>query len=158
MKSYRSVAASAALLLLMPFTATLAQTAAGATSDTPSASDSSPLFASFNGARLGMSHEDVRKALGKPKEADDAQDFFELSQSRRIRVYYDSEGKAKALVATYIGSGSSAPTPEAILGTTFASAADGSGSGTVDSPDGYRISYSRTAGDPAMVFITVQKK
>jgi hypothetical protein len=136
----------------------LAMTASGGQSTGTPAASTESLFKEFKGARLGMPSSEVRRLLGKPEEKDAAQEFYVLSEVRRIRVYYDSEGQVSALVASFIGKDSGAPSPEAILGEPIAPGANGAANGSSFRPeDGYRVSYSRTADESPMVFITIQK-
>jgi hypothetical protein len=148
----KSMVSAAALALV------LGTTVFGGQSTAAPAPSAETLFEEFKGARLGMSPSEVRRLLGKPNEKDDAQEFYVLSDVRRIRVYYDSDGHVNALVASFIGKESGAPSPEAILGEPVVAGANGAASGSSFRPkDGYRVSYSRTADESPMVFITVQK-
>jgi hypothetical protein len=149
---------SAAVLTTLLVAAVAGSQSAGAPAPAGGVTDSDAVFQIFKGARLGMKAEEVRKILGRPQEKDDAQDFYVLSETHRIRVYYGADGGATALVASFVGEGSGAPTPEAILGGPAEPTANGSASGSALRPEkGYRVSYSRTAADTPMVFITVQK-
>ena len=112
----------------------------------------------FEGIRLGMSRGEVEAQLGKPSEEDKSQAYYERSAQRRIRVYFDANGKATALVASFIGNDTDAPSPESILGTPLHAATDGTVSGVANrATEGYRVSYSRTMGETPMVFVTLQK-
>lgn len=117
-----------------------------------------PLYREYKGVALGMSADEVRKKLGKPKDAGKVQDFFVFSDRERTRVYYDDKGNASAVIVTYIGKSSNAPTPQAILGAELESNADGSMYKLVQYPKaGYWIAYSRTAGSEPLTIITMQK-
>jgi hypothetical protein len=117
-----------------------------------------PLYQEFRGVRLGMTAEEVRAQLGKPKDKGDEMDYFEFDDAHRARVYYDADAKAEAIIATYVGDESGAPKPEAILGTSIEMAEDGSGSKKVDYPAaGYWVAYSRTAGEVGFVTITMKR-
>jgi hypothetical protein len=156
----KSVLPAVSLALLLAATGGAVSTAqsAGPQASGGGRGVSDSLFKAFNGARLGMAAEEVRQILGKPEEQDDAQDYYSLSETRQIRVYYDGDGKANALVASFVGAQSGAPSAEEILGTPVEPGANGSTSGSILRPEeGYRVSYSRTPGDTPMVFITVQK-
>ncbi len=119
---------------------------------------SSILTGVFRGIQLGMTSQEVRKLIGKSDLKDDELELFKLSATRRIRVYYAADGRARAIVSTFFGDDSGAPAPEAVLGTSIRLAEDGSGSGTLESPDeGYSIVYSRVGGDNPMVLITMQR-
>jgi hypothetical protein len=117
-----------------------------------------PLYRDFKGVTIGMSIDEVRSKLGKPKEKFDDQDFFVLSDKERARVYYDAGKKARAIIATYIGDDSGAPLPVAVIGMEIESKQDGSMHKLVTYPEaGYWLSYSRTAGNDPLVMITMQK-
>jgi hypothetical protein len=116
-----------------------------------------PPYQELKGARLGMAAEEIHGLLGKPTEKDETVEYFEFSDVERARVYYGVDGKAEAIVATYIGSTSAAPTPEAVLGSSIEFAPDGSGSRRVDYPAlGYWVAYSRTAGEKPYTIITMK--
>jgi hypothetical protein len=119
---------------------------------------STPVFEGYKGVRLGMAAEEVRSTLGKPSEKDKVQDFFEVSDHERARVYYDGDGKANAIVVVYRGAGSGAPDPRTVFGVDVPPGADGSISKMVAYPEaGYWIAYTRSAGDEPMVVVTMQK-
>ena len=116
-----------------------------------------PLYREYRGVTLGMSASDVRAKLGKPEEKSDVMDFFVFSERERARVYY-TDGKASAVIATYIGKDASAPAPAAVLGAEVEAKPDGSMYRMTQYPQaGYWVAYSRTAGESPMVMITMQK-
>jgi hypothetical protein len=116
-----------------------------------------PLYAEYKGVRLGMSADEVRQKLGRPKETGKEQDLFVFSDTERARVYYDSAKKATAIISTFIGKASNAPTPEAVLGTAVEAKPDGTLYKLVQYPEaGYWVAYSRTAGDEPLTIITMQ--
>lgn len=116
-----------------------------------------PLYGEYKGVKLGMSADEVRAKLGKAEEKSDAMDFYVFSNAERARVYYQN-GKASAIIATYIGRDSQAPAPAAVLGEEIEAKADGSMYKMTMYPQaGYWVAYSRTAGDQPMTIITMQK-
>ena len=116
-----------------------------------------PLYKEYRGVTLGMDAKDVRAKLGKPEEKSDVMDFYVFNDRERARVYY-TDGKATAVIATYIGKDASAPAPSAVLGTEIEAKPDGSMyQMTPYKQAGYWVAYSRTAGDSPMVMITMQK-
>jgi hypothetical protein len=116
-----------------------------------------PLYKEYRGVTLGMSAKDVRAKLGKPQEKSDAMDFYVFNDRERARVYY-TDGKASAVIATYIGKDGGAPPPAAVLGSEIEAKADGSMYQMKPYREaGYWVAYSRTAGDAPMVIITMQK-
>ena len=126
-----------------------------ASATTPAAE---PVFKGYKGVSLGLSADEVRAKLGNPKEKSDEMDFFVFSDRERARVYYDKDKKAHAVIVTYIGPNAGAPPAAAVIGTEVEANADGSMYKMVAYPQaGHWIAYSRTAGDPPMVMITMQK-
>ena len=116
-----------------------------------------PLYREYRGVTLGMSASDVRAKLGKPQEKSDVMDFYVFNERERARVYY-TDGKATAVIATYIGKDGGAPPPVAVLGAEIEAKADGSMYMMTPYPQaGYWVAYSRTPGDSPLVMITMQK-
>lgn len=138
-------------------TKTEAQVAAGLTREPVTAKPAEPLYREYRGVTLGMSAADVRVKLGKPEEKSDEMDFFVFNERERARVYY-KDGKASAVIATYIGRDAAAPAPTAVLGTEIEAKPDGSMYRMTPYPQaGYWVAYSRTPGDAPLVMITMQK-
>jgi hypothetical protein len=116
-----------------------------------------PLYREYRGVTLGMSAKDVRAKLGKPEEKSDVMDFYVFNDRERARVYY-TDGKATAVIATYVGKDAGAPAPAAVLGTEIDAKPDGSMyMMTPYKQAGYWVAYSRTPGDSPLVMITMQK-
>ncbi|HEU4593803.1 MAG TPA: hypothetical protein VFS10_01455 [Pyrinomonadaceae bacterium] len=116
-----------------------------------------PLYGEYRGVKLGMSADEVRAKFGKPEEKSDEMDFFVFSDKERARVYY-RDGKASAVIATYIGTEAEAPAPASVLGTEIEAKPDGSMYHMAKYPQaGYWVAYSRTPGDAPLVMITMQK-
>jgi hypothetical protein len=116
-----------------------------------------PLYREYKGIQIGMTAKDVRARFGKPEEKSDAMDFYVFSDKERARIYYQ-DGKASAIIATYLGNESGAPAPLEVLGTDIEAKPDGSLYQIKTYPQaGYWVAYSRTSGDSPMVIITMQK-
>lgn len=137
---------------------TVTQVASGPASETAAAKGTvEPLYREYRGVKLGMSADEVRAKLGKPEEKSDVMDFFVFSDKERTRVYYQ-DGKASAVIATYMGEETAAPEPAAVLGTDIEAKPDGSMYRMTPYPKaGYWVAYSRTPGDSPLVMITMQK-
>lgn len=149
---------SLGVLLASPAVAIPALSEGGAGAPAIPRAQSAPVYSEFRGVRLGMTAEEVRSRLGKPQSSDKAQDFFVFSDHERARVYYDADGGATAIVASYFGKQSNAPSALAIVGEEVEPDSNGAISRTVKHPErGYTIIYSRTGGDTPMVFVTLQK-
>lgn len=133
------------------------QVASAPAGEAVAAKAAEPLYKEYRGVVLGMSAKDVRAKLGKPQEKSDVMDFYVFNGRERARVYY-TDGKATAVIATYIGKDAAAPAPAKVLGTEIEAKADGSMyQMTPYKQAGYWVAYSRTGGDSPMVMITMQK-
>jgi len=140
-------------------TAPPAQTAATPAGEAVAAKPAAPepLYREYRGVTLGMKAAEVRAKLGKPQEKSDEMDFYVFSDRERARVYY-TDGKATAVIATYIGKDGGAPPPVAVLGAEVEAKPDGSMYMMKPYREaGYWVAYSRTPGDSPMTIITMQK-
>lgn len=116
-----------------------------------------PPFHQYKGVRIGMSAEEVRKALGNPQEKSTEQDFYVFSEKETAQFFYDASQKVSALAVTYMGEGSGAPTAQAVFGSPVETKPDGSVYKMERFPkSGYWLSYSRVA-DAQMVSVTLKK-
>jgi hypothetical protein len=126
------------------------------TATTKAANANVPVFADYRGVTIGMAADEVRSKLNNVKKGD-RQDFVSFSEHESAQIYYDDKGKVTAISIDYIG-GSSAPTPETVLGAAIEPKPDGSMYQLNRYSDaGYWVSYNRTAGDKPIVTITMQK-
>jgi hypothetical protein len=117
-----------------------------------------PVYATYRGIKIGMTADEVRKAVDHLKEKGDAQDFFVFSDNETAEVFYDKNHEVTAVSIDYTGKNSGAPLPEQVVGQTIQAKPDGSMYALVRYPDaGYWVSYNRTAGDNGTVTITMQK-
>jgi hypothetical protein len=131
---------------------------AAAASSNDDANALAPVYHDFKGVQIGMSADEVRRKLGRPKESDETQDFFVFSDTQLARVYYDNAHKATAIIVTYIGKSNGAPSPKDILGSDIEAKSDGSMYKMVQYPKaGFWVAYSRVSGDEPMTIITMQK-
>ena len=117
-----------------------------------------PVFKEYRGIKIGMSADEVRKLVDKLRDKGDKQDFFVLSDTETAQVFYDKEGKVRAISIDYLGKGSDPPMPVEVLGEEIQRKSDGSMYGLKRYPAaGFWIAYNRTAGDDPTVTITMQK-
>lgn len=116
-----------------------------------------PYWSQYKGVRLGMSMDEVRDKLDGLKDKGKAQDFFVFSDAENGQVFYDQEGKVKAIAVNYLDS-KKAPDVIAVFGEEVQAKDDGSMYKLVRYPDaGFWVAYSRTAGDPPLTAVTIQK-
>jgi hypothetical protein len=116
-----------------------------------------PVYADVVGIKLGMSTDEVRDKLGKPRDKSERQDFFVFSDSKTAQIYYDDKGKVVTLSVDYFGKDVNAPSPEEVLGEAVQPKADGSIFQRKRYPEaGCWVAYNRTAGENPTVTIVVQ--
>jgi hypothetical protein len=117
-----------------------------------------PVFTEYKGVKIGMSADDVRRQLGKPKESDKTQDVFMFSDKEYVQIYYDNARKVTAVSINYMGKDNDAPAAKDVLGKEPEAKADGSIYELVRYPDaGYWVSYNRMNGDSPLTTVTMQK-
>lgn len=116
-----------------------------------------PVLTDYRGVQIAMSADEVRSKLDHQKVKDKEQDLFVFSEKESAQVYYDEQGKVKAIAVTY-ATDRDAPTPQAVLGKEVQPKADGSIYELVRYADaGYWVAYSRTAGESPTITVTMQK-
>jgi hypothetical protein len=117
-----------------------------------------PVFHDYKGVQIGMNADEARRKLGEPKEKGDTQDFYVFSEKETAQVFYDGSKNVMAISVDYLGEGSGAPNCKSVLGAEIEHKADGSMYKMVRYPkQGYWVSYNRTAGDPPIITVTMQK-
>jgi hypothetical protein len=85
-------------------------------------------------------------------------DLYMFSDTESVQFYYDADKLVNAIMITYTGDLTKAPTAKDIFGEDVEARPDGGISKMVRYPKaGYWISYNRTAGDDAIVSIAMQK-
>jgi hypothetical protein len=116
-----------------------------------------PKWTEYKGVSIGMSMDEVRDKLDGLKEKGKVQDFFVFSDKENGQVFYDEEGKVKAIAVNYLDS-KNAPDVLAVFGEEVQAKEDGSMYKLVRYPDaGFWVAYSRTAGDEPLITVTIQK-
>lgn len=135
----------------------MAQAKAVKSNEAPASGSLQPKWTDYKGVRLGMSMDEVRDKLDGLKEKGKVQDFFVISDAENGQVFYDEEGKVKAIAVNYLD-GKKAPDVLTVLGEEVQAKEDGSLYKLVRYPDaGYWVAYSRTAGDTPLITVTIQK-
>ena len=116
------------------------------------------LFNEYRGVKIGMPAADVRTKLGKAKEESDAQDQYMFSENESVQFYYDGSKNVNAMMITFQGDVSKAPTAKDVFGDDVPPNADGMIFKMEKYPKaGFWISYTRTSRADAMVNIALQK-
>ena len=117
-----------------------------------------PLFAAYKGVTIGMPMADAREKLGKSKEKSEAEDYWEFDNDESVRVLYGPEKEVRVISINYDAKEAATPTGLAVFGKELEAKADGSKYKMVHYNDaGFWVSYVRTAGDNALVIVTLQK-
>lgn len=115
-----------------------------------------PLYSAYRGVMIGMTAEETRQKLGAPAQSSAEIDLYDLSPTEMAQVYYDQAHRVKAISVDFFG-GTGAPTASAVVGAVETKP-DGSIYKLVRYPRlGFWVSYNRTAGNPTIVSVTIQK-
>ncbi len=119
-----------------------------------------PAWQNYKGVAIGTTAAEVREKLGAPK-LDDADGFFYVfSDTETAQVMFDDKKNVSLISVVYAAEYATPPTFADVFGKTEALTAkpDGSIYKMVRYTDaGYWVSYSRMAGEKAMVTITIRK-
>lgn len=117
-----------------------------------------PLFSEYKGVTIGMPMVDARAKLGKAAEQTDAEDYWEFAKDESVRVLYGPDKMVRAISINYDANQAGAPTALIVFGKEVNAKPDGSMHKMVEyNKAGFWISYVRTAGENAMVIVTLQK-
>ena len=61
----------------------------------PAAQIAEPVYREYRGVRIGMSKEQVRQKLGTPGDVNDRQDFFNITGTESVQVFYDAAARPR---------------------------------------------------------------
>lgn len=115
-----------------------------------------PLFSEYKGIRLGITAQEVRAKLGNPTLKGDDQDYYVFSETETAQFAYDKALKVVTISIDYTGPG--APDYRNVVGPVIDENQDGSLYKLVRyEAQRFWVSYSRSAGTPPVVTITIQK-
>ena len=146
-----------AISVLVLLSAGIAQGQKSRSASTTATATQQPFYADYKGVRLGMSREEVHAKLGSPSMKDSEMDYFAFSDSEAAQVVYDATSKVKLISVDY-QEGIGAPSPATVVGAELERKADGSLYRIVHyNRQKFWVSYSRTAGPPNIVTVTIQK-
>ena len=129
-----------------------------ATAFSESAATQQPLYSDYKGVRIGMSTDEARAKLGQPTRQFENQDFYVVSETETVQVIYDATHKVTAVSVDYLGDKTGAPNYKQIVGDNIQTKPDGSMYKLVRYEQlGFWVSFNRTAGEPAVISVTIQK-
>lgn len=112
----------------------------------------------YKAIAIGSLTDDVRKKLGDPKDKSDAQDLYVFSDDESAQFIYSADKKVTAIMITFTGKLTGAPTAKDVFGEDVPAKADGGIFKMVRYPKaGYWISFNKIVGDDSMVSIAMQK-
>lgn len=112
----------------------------------------------YKAIAIGSLTDDVRKKLGDPKDKSDAQDLYVFSDDESAQFIYGADKKVTAIMITFTGKLTGAPTAKDVFGEDVPAKADGGIFKMVRYPKaGYWISFNKIVGDDSMVSIAMQK-
>jgi hypothetical protein len=117
-----------------------------------------PLYTAYRGVRIGMKAQEVRTTLGEPLQKADDMDFYVFSGGKEMaQIAYDASHAVTAISVDYLG-GVGAPDPKLVVGPNLDLKPDGSIYKLVRYDSlGVWVYYNRTASQPPIVTITIQK-
>jgi hypothetical protein len=118
-----------------------------------------PVIQDYRGIKIGMTAAEVKDKLGKPKVEDETGLFFALSDDESVQIALDTDKTVRVISVMY-SKDEKAPKFEDVFGKEVKITAqpDGSVYNLMQYPEaGYWVVYSRTAGDDAMVIVTMQE-
>lgn len=118
-----------------------------------------PVMQDYRGVKIGMTADEVKDKLGKPKDEDEAGLFYTLSGDESVQIVLDTDKTVRVISVMY-SRDEKAPKFEDVFGKEVKVAAqpDGSVYNLMQYPEaGYWVVYSRTAGEDATVIVTLQE-
>lgn len=119
-----------------------------------------PVMQDYRGVKLGMTADEAREKLGKPKTEDENGFFYVFSDDETAQVLLDGDHKVNVISVTYSNDYHNPPSCEDVFGKGVEPETKPSGTlyKRVTFPkDGYWVAYSRTAGDKPIVSVMFNK-
>ena len=119
-----------------------------------------PVWQGYKGVAIGMTGAQVREKLGVPKSEDAEGFYYIFSETETAQILLDAGKKVKTISVVFSEEHKGAPTFPDVFGRTATAEpkTDGSIFKMMRYEDaGYWISYSRSAGEKAMIIVTIQK-
>ena len=123
-----------------------------------SAATQQPPYSAYKGVRIGMSTDEARTKLGQPTQKLENQDFYVVSETETVQVFYDATQRVTAISVDYLGDKGGAPDYKGIVGANIQVKPDGSMYKLVRYEQlGFWVSFNRTAGDLPIITVTIQQ-
>ncbi|MEO6051602.1 MAG: hypothetical protein ABIP78_09770 [Pyrinomonadaceae bacterium] len=120
-----------------------------------------PAISSLKGVSVGMTKDEVKEALGKPKMSDKTSMNYTFSKTETAQIRFDEKGKARTIAVIYTNGDETAPSFSDIFGpdVPLVKGKNGSEYKLIRYRDvGYYVAYSRTiVSKKAMTVITMRK-
>lgn len=117
-----------------------------------------PVYTGYKNVTIGMPMDQARAKLGTARDKSDAEDYYVISENETVQVQFDADKKVRTIAVNFIGNNPSAPAAKAVFGSDAEIRPDGGAFKMVRYPKaGYWVSYIKTAGENAMVIVTIQR-
>ena len=119
-----------------------------------------PTWQSYKGVTIGMPAAQVREKLGAAKSEDAEGFFYMFSETETAQFMLDANKNVRTISVVFSAENAASPTFDAVFGKSAVAEPkpDGSIYKMVRFEEaGYWVSYSRMAGEKAMVIVTIQK-
>ena len=117
-----------------------------------------PISKDYRGVTIGMEADEARRKLGDKDAQGKTTDFFRISDDEMVQLYYDANGRVRAISVIYTSKNSNAPQIRDVLGEDVEPGSDGRVYKLIRYPQaGYWVAYSRAAGDSPIVTVTIQR-
>jgi outer membrane protein assembly factor BamE (lipoprotein component of BamABCDE complex) len=119
-----------------------------------------PVWQSYKDVTIGMSAEQVREKLGAPRSEDAEGFFYVFSETENAQILLDANKKVRCISTVFTAEHAASPAFTDVFGKAeeLTARPDGSVYKMVKYTDaGYWVSYSRMAGEKAMVIVMIQK-
>lgn len=120
-----------------------------------------PVVDDLRGITIGMTADEVKNKLGKPKAEDATGFYYVLSKEESMQITLDTDKKVNMIAMFYLGDETAAPKYEDVFGADVAvqKQANGGIYNLVRYPEaGYWVAYSKIlVEDEPMITVTMQK-
>jgi outer membrane protein assembly factor BamE (lipoprotein component of BamABCDE complex) len=119
-----------------------------------------PKITELRGISIGMTADEVREILGKPKLTEDLSLYYEFRDGESMQIALDADKKVKMAAMIYMGKKAESPAYEQVFGSTveLKEQADGRIYNLVRYPNaGVWVAYSRVlVEDEPMTIVTIK--